>query len=110
MPSYKTTNFGPIVSLQTSKADPRAPHLYLDSNTTLTAAGPVAISGTFTPSGTVNLAGATLLSDQTSASLTSATLADGQLSVGSVSVTSATIYFRSGVTTYQFVALDSAVL
>jgi hypothetical protein len=68
MSSYKTTNFGPIVSLQTSKADPR-------SNTTLTID---ALSG-------VQWSGAT------SASLTSLTLPDGHLSIGSVSVTSATI-------------------
>jgi hypothetical protein len=98
MSSYKTTNFGPIVSLQTSKADPRAPHLYLDSNTTLTA------------SGTLNTQSGVFLSRATTASLTSATLADGELSIGSVSITSAVLYFRSGVTTYQFAALDSAVL
>lgn len=58
----------------------------------------------------MNTSQATFLSRQTSASLTSATLADGELSVGSVSVTSATIYFRSGVTTYEFIADAAGVL
>jgi hypothetical protein len=110
MSSYKTTNFGPIVSLQTSKADPRAPHLYLDSNTTITSAGPMAVSGVLTSTGTINAQGGVFLSRATTASLTSATLADGELSIGSVSVTSATIYFRSGATTYEFDAQAATVL
>lgn len=50
------------------------------------------------------------LSKQTTASYTSLTLADGELSIGSVSVTSATIYFRSGATTYEFDAQAATIL
>lgn len=50
------------------------------------------------------------LSKQTTASYTSLTLADGEMSIGSVSVASATIYFRSGVTIYEFDAQASGVL
>lgn len=89
--SYRTTTFGPVVSLSTVLADQTAPHLYLDSNTSLTVDG-------------------TLRSRQTSASLTSLTLADGEFAVGAVSVSSAVLYFRSGVTTYRFIADAGAVI
>lgn len=92
--SQRTTNFGPIVSLATSKADARAPHLFLDSNSTLEVAAVTGIA----------------FSGATSASITSAILPDGHLSIGSVSATSATLYFRSGATTYQWDAAAASVL
>jgi len=116
MSSGLTTNFGPIVSLTTTKSNQSAPHLYLDSNTTFTAAGPstlsggVTLSGALTSTATVNLQSGVLLSRATSASLTSATLADGEFAIGSVSVTSMVLNFRSGATTYTIIADAGSVL
>ena len=53
--SNRTTNFGPLVSLTTTKADTTPPHLYLDSNTSFTAAGKVTLSGAITASGGLNV-------------------------------------------------------
>lgn len=49
------------------------------------------------------------LSRQTSASVTSDFLADGELSITSVSASSCVVSFRSGNTTYHFIA-DNATL
>lgn len=92
--SNRTTNFGPRVSFTTTKSDSGPVHLVVPSDGTLEVAG---IQG-------IKMSGAT------SASLDSTTLPDGFLSIGSVSVTSATIYFRSGNTTYQFDAQAAGVL
>ncbi len=122
--SVSTTNFGPVVSLTTTLADQRPQHLFLDSNTTFTAAGTNTFSGALTASGGVTASGAltststldqdaltsVFLSKQTTASYTSLTLADGEFTVGAVSVTSAVLYFRSGVTTYRFIADAGAVI
>ena len=43
--SYRTTNLGPVVSLSTVLADQTPPHLYLDSNTSLTVEGSFTIPG-----------------------------------------------------------------
>lgn len=72
--------------------------------------GAVTFSGAVTSTATLNTQAAKTLSKQTTASLTSATLADGEFAVGAVSATSCMIYFRSGVTTYRFLAASAAVL
>ena len=89
--SLLTTNLGPRVSLVTVASDAGPAHLFLDSNTSLT------------------IAGKQFASNATSASLTSAILADGEIRIGAVSAGTATLFFRSGVTTYS-VALPGSVL
>ncbi len=115
--SNRTTNFGPRVSFTTTKADAGPVHVHVPSHGTLEAEGTVTVSGaatfsdTLTSTATIDQSalGSVFLSKQTTASYDSTTLADGELSIGSVSVGSATIYFRSGVTTYEFIA-DAATL
>jgi len=90
----------------------------VDSQSTTTLSGVVDIDGALNSSSTATFSGtfdqtaltSVFLSKQTTASYTSLTLSDGEFSVGSVSVGSATIYFRSGVTTYEFVADAATVL
>ena len=119
--SVATTNFTRI-SLRTTLADTGPMHLEVPSGATLEGAGTNTFSGAVTASSTfassgvatftsnLDASGATFLIDQQTASHTSLTLADGEMSVGSVSVTSATIYFRSGVTIYEFDAQAAGVL
>lgn len=92
--SRRTTTFGPRVSFGTTKADSGPVHVEIPSSGTLEVAAETGIKW----------------SGATSASHTSLTLPDGHLSIGSVSATSATIYFRSGATTYQFDAQASGIL
>lgn len=92
--SYRTTNFGPRVSFTTTLADSGPVHVQVPSGATLEVADVAGIK----------------MSGATTASFTSLTLPDGHLSIGSVSATSATIYFRSGVTIYQFDAQAAGVL
>ena len=96
----------------------------VDSQSTTTLSGQVDIDGGLNSSSTATFSGnlistatidqtaltSVFLSKQTTASYTSLTLADGEMSIGSVSVASATIYFRSGNTTYEFDAQASTVL
>lgn len=56
--SLRTTNLGPRVSLTTTLADAGPQHLFLDSNTTFTAAGTNTITGAVTLSGTAAFSGA----------------------------------------------------
>lgn len=94
MSSQKTTYFGPLVSYRTSKSHAGPVHVEIPSHGTLEVAAETGIR----------------MSGATSASMTSLLLPDGHLSIGSVSVTSATIYFRSGNTIYEFDAQASGVL
>lgn len=83
--SFNTTELGPRVSVTNPVlSDPASPVL--------------------------DLSDAALVSAQTSASASSVVLADGELAVTEVSATSAVIAFRSGVTTYQFIADTGSVL
>lgn len=91
--SNRTTNFGPRVSFRTTKSDSGPVHVEIPSGATFEL-------------GNLHF----LMSGATSASLTSLTLPDQCLSIGSVSVTSATIYFRSGVTIYEWDAQAAGVL
>ena len=114
-PSATTGFIGPIVSLSTALSDAGPQHMHIPSTATLTGAGTntftgaVTSSGGFTSTSTINAQAAVTLSKQTTASLTSATLKDGEFAIGAVSATSCMIYFRSGVTTYRFLA-DAATL
>ena len=92
--SGRTTNFGPRVSFTTTRSDPGPVHVAFPSGGTVEFADVAGIK----------------MSGATSASMTSLILPDGHLSIGSVSATSATIYFRSGVTIYEFDAQASGVL
>lgn len=93
--STRTTYFGPRVSLRTTQSDVNADiHFQVPSNATFEIANEHGIK----------------MSGATTASFTSLTLPDQHLSIGSVSATSATIYFRSGVTIYQFDAQAASVL
>lgn len=96
--STRTTYFGPRVSFRTSLSDAGPVHVRGDS------------SSTFEWDGKVDLSGGNTYSRQTTASYASTTLNDGEFAVGDVSVTSAVLYFRSGVTTYQFIADAGSVL
>ena len=92
--SNRTTKFGPRVSFTTTKSDAGPVHVEIPSDGTLEVAAETGIK----------------MSGATSASMTSLLLPDGHLSIGSVSVTSATIYYRSGNTIYEFDAQASGVL
>lgn len=91
--STRTTYLGPEVSFRTSASQSATPvHVLFPSD------------------GTVAIAGKQLLSNATSGSLTSATLVDGEFRIGALSVSSCVLYYRSGVTTYRFIADAGAVL
>jgi hypothetical protein len=114
--SVQTDNLGPLVSLTTTEAAPSTvPHLYLDSNTSLGVDGSFNMGGTLTSTGlidsnsTIDNAGGVFLSRATTASVTSATLADGEFAIDQVSATSAVLVFRSGGTTYEWIADTGAV-
>lgn len=129
--SNRTSNLGPRVSHTTTKAYNGPGHYLLPSwmttefdsannfmdgtMTVRSGGGLTAASGgavTVASGATLNIQGVAGInfSGATSASLTSLTLPDGYLSIGSVSVASATIYFRSGNTIYEFDAQASGVL
>lgn len=62
------------------------------------------------PVDTLNVAGARFLSRHTTASATSVILRDGEMGIFFESVTSCRLCFRSGVTTYTWIATTGAVL
>jgi len=78
----------------------------------LTQTGAATFVGALTSNATVDQSAlaSVFLSKQTTASLTSLTLADGEFTIGAVSVTSSVLYFRSGATTYEFIADAGTVL
>lgn len=93
MASTQTTFMGAIVSQKTLPSD-----------------GTTGILMHVPSGGILDTASGKHKSRQTSASLTSVTLADGEFAVGAVSATSAILYFRSGNTTYRWLANSAAVL
>lgn len=108
--SVATTWLGPAVSLRTSLSNPTAPHLYIDSNSTLEVDGRARFDGLLTSTSSVSFQNAKLFSRATSGSASSVLLADGEIAVTNISVSSCVIAFRSGVTTYVFRAEAASVL
>ena len=116
-PSILTQNLSPFLSIQTTLSNTSTVgYVKFPSWVTVEIAGTTKMSGTpaftgatsftgaLTSTATLNAQAAKFLSKSTTASLTSVTLVDGEMAIGAISATSATIYFRSGVTTYRFIA------
>jgi hypothetical protein len=99
------------LSIGTTDSNQSVGDLTVESTASFNAAGIASFTNTVASTATVNLQSAKLLSKQTTASLTSVTLADGEWAVGAISVSSCILYFRSGATTYRFLApIAGAVL
>ena len=99
------------LSVGTTDSSQSAGMLEVQSTSSLSVAGIAAFSNTLASTATVDLQSARLYSRQTTASLTSATLRDGEFAIGAISVSSCILYFRSGNTTYRFIApIAGAVL
>lgn len=95
--SQRTTYFGPRVSFRTTLADAGPVHVYGDSSSTLEW------------DGIVNFQSASLRPSAETVSASSTVLDDGEFAVTSVSDSSCVLAFRSGVTTYTFIADTGAV-
>ena len=94
-----TTYMGPVWSLRTNNANQNVPHLYLDSNTTLSA------------DGIADFTGATYLSPSTTTTtIATGTISDNELSVHSVDGLAAALRFRSGNTVYTWDSSSTATV
>lgn len=79
-------------------------------NVNATSTSTVTLAGHTVSTSTVNLQSARLLSRATTASATSLIIADGEFAIAFQSVSSCRLVYRSGNTTYTWIATTGAVL